>query len=553
MGDKLAYVQLTQDEAGTWSTEELLSLNDEESLYLEAGSFKIVAPVKQSVLAQTNRRYGGVRQVGEMTENGIIEAKIGVFGGSANEALSKVGELLRQLEASPWGLLLEWKPSGATEPSLFEVRETGDWTPEYDERALTGAGLFVFAVQIPVAPLALGLPVSVYSNTDLLLPEVLELEEIPGDAPCKAEVSIQTGSSADPSGQAAAWALLGWASRPVTPTPRTATQKEEAESTSSGWDAAPFGIIEAQDYATASGWSKATNSEARGGELLRATAAKSTTTYEATYKVNPACMVPDSFSGELAVEVWARVLLAEAETEAQARVMETPTLTVSVFSGSGAEMAAPRYTDEFGSGGRVLTVPTGKTCFRLTRLGTLHMLVERMRIQPRSLAIKGTVGRETTGEWGLDYLMLVPVMQRACSPTSKELEGPHGAGGSFPRFLTGTSTTRIKSVRHDLSGWTAAPGEGGFPDTGLGGQMLEMPPGNTDLLVKLSNLVPDDPSKAEKGFPTAPCAETSESLAFVDASVEVTVTPRWLLTPSWGERVTRPRVRRCVEMSKNRT
>ncbi len=520
MGDTLGYVALQLNE-GVWSTSTLLNLNDEESLYLEAGSFKVVAPAKQSVLAQTNRRWGGVRQVGETTENGMVEWKAGVFGGSASEALQKVESILAQIEANPWSLLLEWKPAGASEPSLFEVRETGNWTPEYDERAFTGAGLFVFQVQIPVAPLAQGLPVVVYSKTELTLPEVLELDAIPGDAPAQAEVSIQAGSSVDPASAPAVWAMLGWASRPVTPTPRTVKQKEEAHAPDSGWDKAPFGIIEAQDYTDydglVSGWAKASNSEARGGEYLYEASAAHGTLYSAAYKINPACLVPDSFSGEIAVELWARVYLADTLT--------IPTVVPSFFSGANANViyGAQRWTDEWGKRGRTFIVPAESSRFRFSRLGTMHMVVEPLRVQPWTLNLDFEVGSESSGAIGLDYLILVPVMQRACSPTGKELEP---ATNSYPRFLSRVSTEQVKTIRSDLSGWVTFEGGGGYPDTGLSGQMIELPPGETDLLVKLASLVPDDPSR------TGAAAESQEALSFQDASVEVTVTPRWFLNPS---------------------
>ena len=507
MGDTLGYVALQLNE-GVWSTSTLLNLNDEESLYLEAGSFKVVAPAKQSVLAQTNRRWGGVRQVGETTENGMVEWKAGVFGGSASEALQKVESILAQIEANPWSLLLEWKPAGASEPSLFEVRETGNWTPEYDERAFTGAGLFVFQVQIPVAPLVQGLPVSVYKGTALTLPAVFELASIPGDAPAKAEVTIQAVQSTYPANQTGGWGLIAWASRPTTPAAKTPRQKEEAEE--AAWSKAPFGIIEAENAEDKEEWTGKGSTEARGGELLSAAAA-ATEYYYAGWRINPATMVPDSFSGELAVEVWARVLLAST--------LKTPTLVASARSNAGTNYAAPRYTDEFGSAGRTLTVPAKNTCFRMTRLGTLHLLVEPLRVQPWWLWVHGTVGAGSSGEWGLDYLMLCPVMQRACSPTSKEL-----SGSSYPPFINQSEVA--KTVRSDLSGWaTYYAGSGGFPDTGLGGSLLELPPGNTNLLVKLSNLVPDDPSTRGAN------AEASDALAFIEAKVEVTVTPRWFLNP----------------------
>jgi hypothetical protein len=432
-----------------------------------------------------------------------------VFGGSPSEALQKVESVLAQIEANPWSLLLEWKPAGASEPSLFEVRETGNWTPEYDERAFTGAGLFVFQVQIPVAPLVQGLPVSVYKGTGLTLPAVLELNSIPGDAPAKAEVGIEPQATTDPASAVAAWALIGWCSRPTTPIPKTVRQEEEAKE--AAWSHPPFGLLEATGAEYQEEWVEKLSGEARGGKLLAATAA-SGKLYQAGWRINPATMVPDSFSGELAVEVWGRVMLAPT--------LKTPTLVVSARSESESNYAASRYTDEFGSAGRTLTVPSTKTCFRMTRLGTLHLLIEPLRVQPWWLWVTGSVGAGSSGEWGINYLMLCPVMQRACSPTSKELAGP-----SYPKFSTRPYC--LKTIRSDLSGWANFyGGSGGFPDTGLGGSLLELPPGNTNLLVKLSNLVPDDPTIT--GTP----ATTSDALAFTSAKVEVTVTPRWFLNPS---------------------
>ena len=60
-------------------------------------------------------------------------------------------------------------------------------------------------------------------------------------------------------------------------------------------------------------------------------------------------------------------------------------------------------------------------------------------------------------------------------------------------FIASTSDT-TKTVRADLSGAVASATANAGADTGLGGSRLWLPPGNVDLLVKLSSTVPDDPT-----------------------------------------------------------
>lgn len=312
------------------------------------------------------------------------------------------------------------------------------------------------------------------------LPDVVQWgTPIPGDAPALCDVTVTHAGGTDPP----IWALLGWTRRPGT-----------------GLAQAPFGVIEAETAGNLSGWSSGAAVTARGGTRLGDTAAASSDVYTASWEVDPALMVADDFDCDVSSEVWARVGLDPT--------LVSPTLTLSLRPEDGLTFGAARYTEEWGSTGRVLSVPTA-FAWRMVRLGTVRLLVDPARPRKWLLWLGGSVGAGTSGFFGIDYLTLLPVRQRACSRSGVA----NDAG--YPDFLTTTSEIS-KTIRADLSALVAAPGKWGHPDHGLGGQLLELPPGNVDMLLKLSSLVPDDPT----------VNATSEQLAHT-AGVALSVTPRY--------------------------
>lgn len=720
--ERLAVVELNAANAVV----ELLNLNDGIHFFMGTKTFKVVAPVATRVEAANQRRWGGAKQVGETHANGMVAWEAMVAGSSEQQAIEKVEVLLAQLAANPVQprLYLLWQAAGVSEPTLYEMRGTGHFEPLFDVGALEGAGLFPVQVEIPVAPLALGLPVKVYEKAGLVLPEVLSITGVPGDAPCKAEVSIETGSAAEESfitgqhgpygiavdstyiywanaesgyigraklngtsveptwlhteatgvvglavdsahiywgagptnyiGRATIagasiektwlkaesgvegiavnatnifWTLTGgtigratiaggsievswlttkaptgialtathiyWTSASTNAIGRAPlTEPAEAESrwitganeprgiaadathlywvnvatgfvghalldgeevsqswmsvgahevpghiainaeyvyvaqysvnkitrgaiTAApvwaliGWTAQPiagllapepFGLLDSAIATEIQGWLDGTVAGARGGKALHTLIAPSVACY---FNVDPAKLAPDSFSGELTVEVWARVLLSAALVSAS--------LTLSAQPQDGG-FGAPRYTDEWGSAGRPLALPEGTEKWRMTRLGTLHLLVNPLAPRIWKLWVEGEAA--VGGRWGLDYLLLVPSTQRACSPSGK----PYGA--SYPPFIAGLGPT-AKTVRSDLSALISEPGKNGHPDHGLGGQLLELPAGESQLLVKLSSLVPDPPASVA-------ASPVSEQLSH-ECKVSVTVAPRWFL------------------------
>jgi hypothetical protein len=697
----------------------LLNLNDGAHYFMGTKTFKVIAPAPTRIEAADQRRWGGTRQVGETHSNGIVSWEANVAGATSQEAIERVEVLLAQLAANPYPLFVLWQAAGVSEPTLYQMRGTGHFEPLFEVGVLEGAGLFPIQVEIPVAPLALGLPVKIIDETALPYPAVLPLTEIPGDAPALAEVTIETGEEPHetfitgahmPRGIAANSEHIYWANsatgylgratvggsgveqtwlhtegepygvtvdathvywtdrkngyigratlaggsiektwisgltqplalavnatyvwwatysspyvgrcvltEPTKPEPSWVSVKSisvltgialygedlyvgeyagdiiqlnistkttkvllnggavgvtvavnaqnlfwttlsslgranltGAEPTpnwvplasqpfgvavegeyafftlatgdigyvklersppvyallgwtpkpTSGLAAAPFGVLDSATAEPLRGWVYQTVTGAKGGKALYS---DTETNFAAQWSVDPATMTPDSFSGELTVEVLARVLLGSELAE--------PFLTLSAQPQDGLGYGAARYTDEWGSAGRPLVVPGSGEAWRMTRLGTLHLLCNPLAPRIWKLYIFGHSG--AIAPFALDYLVLAPSLQRACSPTSKE------NNAAYPQFITNTTPT-VKAIRSNLSAVVAKPGKNGHPDHGLGGQLLQFPPGETDLLLKLSSLVPDSPA----------ITSASEQLEH-ECNVTVWVTPRWFLT-----------------------
>jgi hypothetical protein len=128
-----------------------------------------------------------------------------------------------------------------------------------------------------------------------------------------------------------------------------------------------------------------------------------------------------------------------------------------------------------------------------------------------NLVLTGTVAAGSTGTYGVDELYLVVKRQRALLASAKANDA------TFPQFVKSTSETS-KTIRSDLRGRVSQPPNPAYPDAGMGGAVMEVNPGQTDLLLELSSLVPDDPTSDT----------TSEQLSH-SATIHVAITPRIFL------------------------
>lgn len=329
----------------------------------------------------------------------------------------------------------------------------------------------------------------VYRNKTL--PEKIALYgSLPGDAPALVDIDVTTsGGSAAP-----IWALIAHASR-----------KTESGALN------PFGILAAEGGTISGGWSAATDAAARddGGDggttKIADTGATSAESYIVSWNLDPNALVDDpDFPGEMRLEIWARVEMSST--------IVTPRLIASV-SPTTADIGAETYTLEHGSTGKILTVPSSGTRFRMVRVGTVTLprtIANASGTYPAlKLKLEAVLGSGSSGTFGLDYAIAVPIKRRACLETGVPNDSTYG---EFARVTTEVT----KTIRSDLVGLVSAPPAGAIYDNGLGGELLEFEPGDNDVLVKLSSLVPDDPTSDA----------TTEQLAH-SATLHFAGKPRW--------------------------
>ena len=241
----------------------------------------------------------------------------------------------------------------------------------------------------------------------------------------------------------------------------------------------PVGVIQAEAAAAVTGWAITTDADYRGGSGIQATASGAGSA-SAEWLVDPALLEADDFTAcELAVELWARVELASG--------LVSPKLTLSARPDAGTAYGAERWSNEWGSAGRSLTKPSAGTTFRLVRLGTLTFYVDPDSPARWRLRLAGSWAAASTGTFGVDQLLALPIARRALSgPTGRALNS------SYPKFVQSTAET-TKLLRSDGSGAVAKPPGPYFPDVGMS-RPLELPSGDVEVLLALSSLVPDDPT-----------------------------------------------------------
>lgn len=479
--DRRRIVTLAAD--GTPTT--IKDLADDVNFFSVRDSFTVKAPARKTVMAQQSRRYGGATAVSESHENGAIGWKALVKSTTADNCNLAVEALLGVLESARLDLFFEWRPDGATSSVFYEVRGPAKWQSEYRQVQYAGAFSMMVDIEIPVGPLARVAPsTQTISSTTFPLHKT-DLTAIGGDAPALCDVSIRASGGS----QAPIWALIGWSKRPSSPL--------------SG-SVAPFGIIEAET-GTLSTWAAiGTDANFRGSNGVRVTTSGSGSA-SAVYPVDPSTMAADQFTrGTVDIEVWARIELGSG--------VVSPRLTLSLEPNAGSSFGASQYSHEYGSTGKLLIRPGSGTRYRFVRLGTLTMPVDPVTPLKWNVKVAGTWATSSSGDFGLDYLVMVPVKQRACGKTGVANDG------TAPKFIASTSDT-TKTIRSDLSGLVGSAAGNQGRDSGLGGSPIELPPGNVDLVVVLSSVVPDDPT----------VDTSSMQLSHTSTTGALVITPRYWL------------------------
>lgn len=463
MADRRRIVTITR--AGVVSS--LKDLEDGTSYFSVRDSFEVSGPSRKTVFAQRTRRYGGGQAASESHENATAKWKMMVAGTTADNVNANVESALGVLERATLDTFLEWRPEGAGTSTYFEIRGPASWQLTYQWVQYVGTKTMIVDVSVPVAPLARGdvtsgTPVQSQSISSTTMPETVVLgSAVPGSAPALADISLRcSGGTSAP-----IWALIGWTRRPDTPMSGAVV---------------PFGAIDAESYTSVSTWAAiGTDANFRNSNGIRATTSGAGTA-SASWTVDPSVMQPDEFTKATTdVEVWARVELAST--------VVSPKLTLSLEPNAGSSFGGSQYSAEFGSAGKLLTLPSSGTRFRFVRLGTLTMPVDTVTPLKWDVKVAASWAVGSTGSFGLDYLCLVPSRSRAVSKSGVANDS------AYPDFISSTSDT-TKTVRWDLSGLVASAAGNAGMDSGLGGTPIELPPGDVNLFVKLSSLVADDPT-----------------------------------------------------------
>jgi hypothetical protein len=275
----------------------------------------------------------------------------------------------------------------------------------------------------------------------------------------------------------------------------------------------PFGILEAEaNDLSLSGLAAPITVDATSPSGFNCTwtnsASPATTPFQ--WYIDPTLLTADDFAGdEVQVEVWAKATFLTGLTSVVATLYHLPERA----SGTAPD---PRYTAEFGSAGRSLMTPTPDGNRRLYRLGTLTFSVDRDNPQRRLLHLDIKAGGIGTGSSSLDGLILFPARRRAAQASGK------AADNTYPSFQPMLSTLPLmtKIVKPDLSGLLVMADANPGPSCGLGGSLLEVPPGNLEVCVRPSAGVPDSPTVS---------VYDGQVESYANVGVHFGMTPRWQL------------------------
>lgn len=469
---------VTIDSAGTVTL--VANLESGSTYQSLRNSFDPKPPEAQTQMAESTRRFQGAVPVAEWHKNGEVSWSVLVRGASVDQWIQNAEAIVAQVQPLIFpGLHLEWKPDGATFSTYYEIRGPAKWKHNYKWDQSKGANSTVVDISIPVAPLAKGTLVT-QSVSSFTTPNVVQLASaIDGTAPSEVDVTVSKASgSAGP-----AFGLFAWWLRQGTPP---------------GGYSKLLGILEAESGASLTTWASGADAGARGGNRLAATASGAGTA-TAKYALSAHDIAAAAKVDTIDVEVWARVYLPTTVVSPRINVQ------FATDGGAGASIS-PR---EFGTAGRPLQVPTAAG-YRLTKIGSMTLpLVDVDTKWAMTATMSWVVG--STGTVGLDWLAVIPAGSRVCSPTYEPLDG------SYPRFMPTATAAASKKITSDLVGTLTTSGVVAA-DTGLGGPPIELPPGNVDLFVLLSEAIPDE-------VPSA----TAAGVGYSSTTMSLAITPRYYL------------------------
>jgi hypothetical protein len=248
---------------------------------------------------------------------------------------------------------------------------------------------------------------------------------------------------------------------------------------------APIGFLSAPDAASLTNAALVADTDATQGFRADFSAAAGS---GLLWNISPTLLHPDEFTeDEINLEVWARIRLPVTS-------LISPRAVVYASNGE-----VTRYTQEYNTIGLAMAPPlqvdaVNGSQYGLARLGSLILPADSSLRHAWTLGV--TMYWAGTGTPGIDYVMVVPARSRAATPTNKPVGGAVGYE-NYPGLFSNLHTSRsyVKKIKWDLStqvrSENVTAGFGGptgwTPSNGLGGQLLEYPPGAVRELVKVTD------------------------------------------------------------------
>lgn len=210
--------------------------------------------------------------------------------------------------------------------------------------------------------------------------------------------------------------------------------------------------------------------------------------------ITPALIPADDYGGQsITVETWTRVIVSGSNGAQSWVTSAYPVTPAGAFGGAGIQ-----YGMEFGATAINLTLPASGSNdkARFVKTGTIALASTAGPAAAWDVrqAIANASGSNSTG---LDYVAYVPARARISSVTGKP-------SSAVAAVLPAVSSEETLTIASDGSASLAVyPSTDGTPVPSLGGALPEVGPGSVNLLARVSNLVPGDPTTGTTVVETA--------------------------------------------------
>jgi hypothetical protein len=129
------------------------------------GTLQVQQGQRKQQQAGPSRRNAGTRAIGESQDNATVQWTSLVSGANvADQTCANADQMIAVFENWAPGMLLEFRPDGASRSTFFDVRGPAVWQPKYDWAQFAGARSLEVDVQVPVAPVALLAPCDILDD-----------------------------------------------------------------------------------------------------------------------------------------------------------------------------------------------------------------------------------------------------------------------------------------------------------------------------------------------------------------------------------------------------